>query len=112
MSSKNQQIPLYAADGTPLGFRTPEAARRLIAGGYVKPSYGRKGHLKAIWRCQEDGGNPVQPSVRAGTKYSFIENLEHGRCWKLRRLDRRDEEGVPVSTRGIFLQVVRECMAR
>jgi len=112
VSSKNQQIPLYAADGTPLGFRTPEAARRLIAGGYVKPSYGRKGHLKAIWRCQEDGGNPVQPSVRAGTKYSFIENLEHGRCWKLRRLDRRDEEGVPVSTRGIFLQVVRECMAR
>jgi len=107
-----QQIPFYAADGTPLGFRTPEAARRLVAGGYVKPSYGRKGHLKAIWRCQEDGGNPVQPSLRAGTKYSFIENLEHGRCWKLRRLDRRDEDGVPVSTRGIFLQVVRECMAR
>jgi hypothetical protein len=112
VSSKNQQVPIYAADGTPLGFRTPEAARRLIAGGYVKPSYGRKGHLKAIWRCQEDGGNPVQPSVRAGTKYSFIENLEHGRCWKLRRLDRRDEDGVPVSTRGIFLQVVQECMAR
>jgi hypothetical protein len=112
VSSKNQQIPFYAADGTPLGFRTPEAARRLIAGGYVKPSYGRKGHLKAIWRCQEDGGNPVQPSVRAGTKYSFIENLEHGRCWKLRRLDRRDEDGVPVSTRGIFLQVVLDCMAR
>lgn len=112
MSSKNQQVPIYAPDGTPPGFRTPEAARRLIAGGYVKPSYGRKGHLKAIWRCQEEGGNPVQPSVRAGTKYSFIENLEHGRCWKLRRLDRRDEDGVPVSTRGIFLQVVRECMAR
>jgi hypothetical protein len=112
VSSKNQQVPIYAADGTPLGFRTPEAARRLITGGYVKPSYGRKGHLKAIWRCQEDGSNPVQPSVRAGTKYSFIENLEHGRCWKLRRLDRRDEDGVPVSTRGIFLQVVLDCMAR
>ena len=112
MSSKNQQIPLYAADGASLGFRTFEAAKRLIAGGYVRPSYGRKGHLKAIWRCQEDGGNPVQPSLRAGTKYSFIENLEHGRCWKLRRLDCRDEDGVPVSTRGIFLQVVRECMAR
>jgi hypothetical protein len=112
VSSKNQQIPLYAPDGTPLGFRSPEAARRLIAGGYVKPSYGRKGHLKAIWRCQEDGGNPVQPSLRAGTKYSFIENLEHGRCWKLRRLDRRDEDGVPVSTRGIFLQVLLDCVAR
>jgi hypothetical protein len=112
VSSKNQQIPLYAADGTSLGFRSMKAARQLIAGGYVKPSYGRKGHLKAIWRCQEDGGNPVQPSVRAGTKYSFIENLEHGRCWKLRRLDGRDEDGVPVSSRGIFLQVVLDCMAR
>ena len=112
MSSKNQQVPIYAADGTSLGFRSMKAARRLIAGGYVKPSYGRKGHLKAIWRCQEDGGNPVQPSVRAGTKYSFIENLEHGRCWKLRRLDRRDEDGVPVSTRGIFLQAVLDCIAR
>ena len=112
MSSKNQQIPLYAPDGSSLGFRSMKAARQLIAGGYVKPSYGRKGHLKAIWRCQEDGGNPVQPSLRAGTKYSFIENLEHGRCWKLRRLDRRDEDGVPVSTRGIFLQMVLDCMAR
>jgi len=112
VSSKNQQVPIYAADGTSLGFRSMKAARRLIAGGYVKPSYGRKGHLKAIWRCQEDGGNPVQPSVRAGTKYSFIENLEHGRCWKLRRLDRRDEDGVPVSTRGIFLQAVLDCIAR
>jgi hypothetical protein len=111
VSSKNQLIPFYAADGAPLGFRTPEAARRLIAGGYVKPSYGRKGHLKAIWRCQADGGNPVQPNVRVGTRYSFIENLEHGRCWRLRKLDGRDEDGVPVSTRCIFLQVVLDCMA-
>ena len=60
MSSKREQIPLYAADGTSLGFRTIEAAKRLIAGGYVKPAYGRKGHLKAIWLLQQDGGNPVE----------------------------------------------------
>ena len=112
MSSRNQQIPLYAADGTSLGLRTPDAAKRLIAGGYVKPSYGRKGHLKAIWLRQEDGSNPVQTNARVGTRYSFIENLEHGRCWKLRRLDRRDEEGVPFTTRGVFLQVVSDCLAR
>ncbi len=44
-----------------MGFRTLEATKRLIAGGYVKPAYGRKGHLKAIWLLQKDGGNPVEP---------------------------------------------------
>jgi len=110
VSSKNQQIPLYAADGTSLGYRTLEAAKRLIEGGYVKPSYGRKGHLKAIWLRREDGSSPIQAHARAGTRYSFIQNLEHGRCWKLRKLDRCDEDGMPFSTRGIFLQVVTECL--
>lgn len=87
-------IPYYAPDGRSLGFRTAEAAKRLLAGGYVKPSYGRKGHLKAIWLLQEDGSNPVQAHANGGTRYSFIETLEHGRCWKLRRLTYRDEDGV------------------
>ena len=110
MSPNNHQIPFYAPDGTPLGFRTVEAAKRLIGGGYVKPSYGRKGHLKAIWLRQKDGTNPVQAHAQSGTRYSFIENLEHGRCWKLRRLDGKDEDGMAVSTRGVFLQVVADCL--
>jgi hypothetical protein len=85
------------------------AAKRLIASGYVKPAYGRKGHLKAVWLLQEDGGNPVETHARGGTRYSFLENIETGRCWSLRRLDRRDEDGVPVVTRGVFQQVVMEC---
>jgi hypothetical protein len=36
--------------------------------------------------------------------------LEHGRCWKLKRLDRRDDDGALVSTRGVFLQVVTDCL--
>jgi hypothetical protein len=104
-------IPYYAPDGTSLGFRSMEAAKRLIEGGYVKPSYGRKGHLKAIWLGKEDGGNPVETHAQAGTRYSFIENVETGRCWKLRRLDMRDEDGVRFSTRRVFLQVVADCMA-
>ena len=84
-----EQIPYYAPDGTSLGFRSMEAAKRLIAGGFVKPSYGRKGHLKAIWLRREDGSSPVETHARAGTRYSFVENLEHGRCWKLRRLVRK-----------------------
>lgn len=77
------QIPYYAPDGSSMGFRTLEAAKRLIAGGYVKPAYGRKGHLKAIWLLQKDGGNPVETHPRAGTRYSFLQSLDNGtRCWK------------------------------
>jgi hypothetical protein len=82
----DKQIPFYAADGRPLGFRTLTAARRLIAGGFVKPSYGRKGHLRAIWLQREDGSSPVASHAPRGTSYSFVEPLEHGRCWSLRRI--------------------------
>ena len=104
------QIPYYAPDGTSLGFRSLAAAKRLIAGGFVKPSYGRKGHLKAIWLQREDGRNPVETRAPFGTRYSFLESLDHGRCWKLRRLDRKDEDGVPFSTRSIFVQVLADCL--
>jgi len=105
------QIPYYAPDGSSMGFRTLEAARRLIAGGYVKPAYGRKKHLKAIWLLQKDGGNPVETHPRAGTRYSFLQSLDNGsRCWKLRRVDGRDDDGIQVTTRGVFLQVVADCV--
>ena len=111
MSSNREQIPLYASDGTSLGFRSLEAATRLIAGEYVKPAYGRKGHLKAIWLLQQDGGNPVETRARSGTRYSFPQNLDNGnRCWKLRRVDGRDDDGRPVTTRSVFLQVVTDCL--
>jgi len=104
-------IPIYAADGTPLGYRTPEAARRLLANGYVKPSYGRKKQLRALWLLKQDGSSPVEPQFRAGTRYSFPERLDSGkRCWKLRRVDGRDDDGTPVDTRGVFLQVLRDCL--
>jgi len=106
------QIPYYAPDGGSLGFRTLEAAKRLIASGYVKPAFGRKGHLKAIWLLQQGGGNPVETHPRSGTRYSFLQNLDSGnRCWKHRKVDGRDDDGVAVSTRGVFLQVVADCMA-
>jgi hypothetical protein len=103
------QIPYYAPGGTSLGFLSLAAAKRLIAGGFVKPSYGRKGHLKAIWLRREDGGSPVETHAPTGTKYSFLENLDDGRCWKLRRLERKEEDGVEFSTRIIFVQVVADC---
>ena len=102
-------IPLYAADGRSLGFRTLDAATRLVAGGSVKASYGRKKNLRAIWLLKEDG-NPVQTHPRRCTRYSFLQNLDSGnRCWKLRRVDGRDDDGKSVSTRNLFLQVVADC---
>ena len=103
-------IPYYASDGTSLGFRTHDAAKRLIEGGHVKPSWGRKGHLRAIWLLSPNGGNPIQTRAPQGTRYSVVEKLEHGRCWKLRKLDGRDEDGVSFSARNVFSQVVADCL--
>ena len=106
-------IPCYAADGTSLGYRTLSAAQHLVADGYVRPAYGRKGHLRAIWLVRDDGASPVQAHAHNGTRYSYIESLATGRCWRLRRLDRRDtlaEDGTPVPARDAFLQVVRGCL--
>jgi len=106
----DNQIPYYAPDGSPLGFRSLDTARRLVEGGFVTASYGRKGHLKAIWLRKADGTSPVETNVAPGTQYSFKQTLDSGRrCWKLRRLDLRDEGGTLVSTRGVFLQVVSDC---
>ena len=79
----------------------------------MTPSYGRKGHLKAIWLRQQDGGNPIDTHPRAGTRYSFLQQLETGnRCWRLRQVDGRDEDGTIVTTREDFQQVLLDCVAR
>jgi hypothetical protein len=109
---RDKQIPYYAPDGRSLGVRSVDAARRLIEGGFVKPSYGRKGHLKAIWLQREDGSSPVETHARAGTCYSFIETLEHGRCWKLRSLRLRDEDGVEFTIKPAYFSVLSGCVAR
>lgn len=102
MSQKNDRIPFYAADGSPLGYRTVEAAHRLLASGHVNGSYGRKGHLKAIFLQQPDGASPVEARPRIGTRYSFLERLESGRRkWRHKRLDVKDEDGTVVSARGV-----------
>jgi len=64
---KAQSIPLYAADGTSLGFRSLEAARRLIAHEVVNPVYGRKGHMKAIFVMKPDGSSAVENKIPTGT---------------------------------------------
>ena len=105
------QIPYYAPDGASLGFRSLDTARRLVAGGHAEPVYGRKGHLRAIFSPQENGGNPVETNAPSGTRYVFREKLPTGhRTWKHRKVDVRDETGRRVSMRPAFLQVVTDCI--
>ncbi len=106
-------IPFYAPDGRSLGFRALDVAQQLISGGRVKPAYGRKKHLRAIFLQQEDGGNPVETHVPMGTRYSFLERLNDGeRCWKLRSVALRDDDGTLVNTRNVFFQVVADCLVK
>jgi hypothetical protein len=107
---RDQMIPIYSADGKSLGFRTLEAAERLVSGGHVKPAYARKGRLKAIFLPREDGGNPVEVQSQPGTRYSFLQSLDSGRCWSLRRLDVTDEDGNRVSTRSDYFRVLAGCL--
>lgn len=100
-----QPIPLYAADGTPWGFRSLETAQRLIANGIVSPAYGRKGHLKAIFSKKADGSSAVERAGPRGTQYSFQQRLESGRlAWKLKKLGKGEE------LRPLFQQVVTDCL--
>ena len=100
-----QSIPLYAADGTPWGFRTLETAQRLIANDLVSPSYGRKGHLKAIFSKRADGSSAVEPTGPRGTRYCFQQRLDSGRLsWKLKRLGKGEE------LRPLFQKVVTDCL--
>ena len=108
MSSQqvHQQIPFYAADGTPMGYRSPESARRLLDLDLVSAAYGRKGHLKAIFAKRRDGSSSVEQTVRGSTRYSYRERLASGaHAWKLKKLGKRDE------LRPIFLAVVTGCTA-
>jgi hypothetical protein len=113
VSRNNDRIPIYAPDGTPRGYRSPEAAQRLVQAGFVTAVYGRKGHLKAIFIRQEDGSSPAEADLPAGRRYSYRQRLDSGfRCWKLKKLDRRDENEEPFGTRAVFLQVVHDCLVR
>lgn len=100
-----QQIPMYAADGRSLGFRSVESARQLIGNGFVEAVHGRKGHLKAIQVKQPDGASAITTQMRTGTRYSFREQFNNGTvAWALKRLGKDDE------LRPIFMTVVTDCL--
>lgn len=76
----------------------------------MTPSYGRKGHLKAIWLRQQDGGNPIdtQPRGRhalqlppaARNRKPVLEASPSGWTGRRRR-DRDDAGGIPAGSAGL-----------
>ena len=73
------EYPLYGADGRCFGFRSREAVQRLLSMHLVRPVYGRKGHLRAIYLPATDGSHPVKTPT-PGTKYSFEEHSAMRNC--------------------------------
>ena len=72
----------------------------------VRPVYGRKGHLKAIYMPAADGSHPVA-KPRDGKHYSYREHFDCGSvAWALKRLGKGDE------LRPLFVQVVTECVVK
>ena len=106
-----EQIPYYAPDGTSLGFRALAAAKRLIAGGFVTPCYGRKGHLKAIWLRREDGSNPVEARARSGHSIQLPRKPRKRPVLEVSPLGSEGRGWRGLRTRGVFVQVLTDCIA-
>ena len=106
------EIPLYSYDGQLIQWIDQKRLDRLTGlNRILRVVKHRKGKVaRATLRHMPGEPLPSLLSDYSGTKYSVIEQLQHGRCWKLRRLDHRDEDGVPFSTRNVFLQVVADCL--
>jgi len=108
-------IPIYEADGSLYRRATEQQLGRLEALGLVaRVVRHHKGHINRAILCVRPGKQPLPRGAYLGTPYSFREHLEHGLAWELKRLGGA-YDGVsyaPPETRGIFLQVVADCLAR
>ncbi len=110
----NASIPVYQADGNLYACVSEQRLARLEAAGLVaRVVRHKKGHInRAILFMRPGEPKPTSASSVMGTRYSFKENLEHGRAWELKRLGGNNGEKTyaPPEVRGAFLQVVTECL--
>jgi len=108
-------VPLYSSDLALLDVISEKRALRLEGCGLAK-LVRHKGHInRVVFHRRPD--DPLPPTARdyLGKAYSFEQPLADGHhCWKLRPLQggHSDSTLAPPETRGIFLSVVRGCMAR
>ena len=107
-------IPVYRADGSLFAHVTETRLQCLQSAGLVsRVVRHRKGHInRAILFGRPGEMAPTPARAYMATRYIFRERLEGGsRCWRHKRLNLKDEDGVPFDGRSVFLAVVQECMA-
>ena len=108
-------VPLYSSDFALLDFISDKRALRLEDCGLAK-AVRHKGHInRVVLYRRPDDPHPTTARDYQGSAYSFEQPLADGHhCWKLRALQggRSDSTLAPPETRGIFLSVVRDCMAQ
>lgn len=89
-------------------------ARLQSAGLIARVVRHRKGHINRAILFVRPGEVPVPRTAHLGTRYSFLDHLEHGLCWDWKRLGgaRWGTNYAPDELRPIFLQVVADCLVR
>jgi hypothetical protein len=108
-------IPVYCADGSLYDRVTEPRLNRLQKAGLVaRVVRHRKGHINRAILFARPGEKPLPVTAYVGTKYSFKEHLDHGLAWELRRLGgaRDGTTYAPPQLRGMFLQVVTDCLVQ
>ena len=114
-NSTNASIPVYRSDGTIYAAISESRLGEWEAEGRIaRLVRDRHGNLKrAILFASPHDPTPPHPGTYQGTRYSYLEKLENAPpCWRLKRLDLIDEDGVAIDAPSAFLQVVRDCGAR
>ena len=106
-------IPVYRADRSLYAHVSEQRLERLQSAGLVaRVVRSRKGDIKRVILFGRPGEpGPTPNGAYLGTRYSFREQLESGtQYWRHKRLDLKDEDGVSIIGRSVFLRVVEECM--
>ena len=114
LQTMTSSIPVYRADGSLYAHVSEKRLEWLQSAGLVaRVVRHRKGHVNRVILFGRPGEpGPTPPGAYLGTRYIFRERLESGpRCWRHKRLNLRDEDGVSVDGRSVFLRVVQECLA-
>jgi len=106
-------IPVYSAEGWLYDRVNERRLAKLQKLGLVaRVIRHRKGYINRAILFVRPGEKLLPLTAYTGTRYSFKEHLEHGVCWDLRRLGgaRDGTTYAPPEVRGMFLQVVADCL--
>jgi len=100
------QIPVYSAAGRRIDYASERELAQLEARGLLARIVRRRdgSPARAYLRPRDGLESPGRLSAYMGQRYSYIQHLQCGQTWVLRRLGRGDE------LRPIFLQVLTECL--